>query len=121
MAQAESVLAACRAKLMAHREAHRPKPHLDDKVVTSWNGLALSALALAHTSLPASFGLKEKTLALATDAARFVREKLWNLESQELRRSWREGPGPRGMSDDYAYLIQGASYGCLVVGRSSPC
>ena len=41
--EAEAALAAARATLVAARKL-RPAPHLDDKVLTSWNGLMVSSL-----------------------------------------------------------------------------
>jgi uncharacterized protein YyaL (SSP411 family) len=37
-------LAASRAKLF-ERRAKRPRPHLDDKILTGWNGLMISAFS----------------------------------------------------------------------------
>ncbi|NOT43715.1 MAG: thioredoxin domain-containing protein, partial [Acidobacteria bacterium] len=42
----ESVLARSRERLWARR-ATRPRPHLDDKVLTAWNGLMIAARARA--------------------------------------------------------------------------
>lgn len=40
-----------RRKLLAYREANRPRPALDDKIVTSWNGLAIGGLARTSAAL----------------------------------------------------------------------
>ena len=40
----------CLRKLKRVRDA-RPRPHLDDKVITAWNGLMISALAKGHQVL----------------------------------------------------------------------
>ena len=98
-----------RRKLRAFRDQHRPRPNLDDKIVTSWNGLAIGALARASTALQ---DIDEKRAAdyvqAAEMAATFVRKSLWDAESGSLKRVFREGPGDtEGFADDYANLISG--------------
>ena len=78
-------LARSREKLLSIR-AKRPRPHLDDKIIASWNGLMISAYARAAQVLNDS-----RYLESAARAAKFVRAHLWN-ESQ-LYRSYREGRG----------------------------
>lgn len=68
----------------------------------------ISALALASEVLPGEEGVE--ALRMAENAARFIKEKMWDPESGELCRSWREGKGPRGVGEDYAFLIQGTSH-----------
>ncbi|KAJ1563859.1 hypothetical protein HK405_000505, partial [Cladochytrium tenue] len=83
----------------------RPKPHCDDKIITSWNGLMISALAKA-----ARFLRSPEALALAERAARFVRANLAvGDESEVLWRSFRGGStsAVSGFADDYAFLIMG--------------
>lgn len=91
-----------RAVLLARRDA-RPRPHLDDKILTSWNGLAIGALARCAAVLgePAHLGLAQR-------AARFIRDHLFDATTGLLRRSFREGPAEiHGFASDYAYLISG--------------
>ena len=90
------------AKLLAVR-AKRPRPGLDDKILASWNGLALSAFAKAAAAL----GDREY-LKAAEAAARFLREKLYDEKSGRLWRRWRDGErAVPGTSDDYAFVAQG--------------
>jgi uncharacterized protein YyaL (SSP411 family) len=91
-----------RSALLARRGL-RPRPHLDDKILTGWNGLMIGAFARAAQILgDASF------LATAQRAARFLREHLYDEASGELGRSFREGPsGISGFAADYAFLIHG--------------
>jgi uncharacterized protein len=86
---------ATKARLFELRE-RRPKPARDDKVITSWNGLAIAALAEAARTL----GRPDYA-----DAARAAAEA---LVAGELRRSFRDGraSGP-GFLDDYANLAHG--------------
>jgi uncharacterized protein YyaL (SSP411 family) len=92
-------LAESRAKLLERRSA-RPKPHLDDKILTAWNGLMISAFAKAG----AAFGDKS-LIATAVKAAEFVKTHL--TRDGRLLRSWREGASDiPGFAEDYAFLIQ---------------
>jgi uncharacterized protein YyaL (SSP411 family) len=65
------LLAAAKTKMLAVR-ARRIRPHLDDKILASWNGLMLGAFARASAVLG-----EEKYLAAAEKNLRFIREKLW--------------------------------------------
>jgi uncharacterized protein YyaL (SSP411 family) len=92
-----------RQKLLAYRENNRPRPALDDKIVVSWNGLAIGGLARAGAALqtPAYITAAEK----AVDC---IRKNLFDDSSGTLRRVYREGPGETpGFADDYAFLISG--------------
>ncbi|MBI5203084.1 MAG: thioredoxin domain-containing protein [Elusimicrobia bacterium] len=82
--------------------ATRKRPDLDDKVLVSWNALAITALAKA------SQALGEKTYLEAAQAgARFLHKNLWNQKTHRLARRWRDGEaGGPAVADDYAFLIQ---------------
>lgn len=100
---AQQLLEDGRQKLLAYREKHRPRPALDDKIVTSWNGLAIGALARAGAALKTP-----SYLSAATQAASCIRTHLFSEEDSTLRRVYREGPGPTpGFADDYAFMIAG--------------
>jgi hypothetical protein len=91
-----------RQKLFALR-AKRPRPHLDDKVVTAWNGLMISAFARASQVLD-----EPAYLQAATAAATFLRDGLYDPKNRTLKRSYRQGAGKaNGFLSDYAFLIQG--------------
>ncbi|CAL1708631.1 unnamed protein product [Somion occarium] len=102
-----AILELSNAKLKEYRDNERPRPHLDDKILTCWNGLMISGLSKAAEALTESHQPPTSPLKLAEDAADFIRKELYNEASGELRRSYREGPGPVGQADDYAFLIQG--------------
>ncbi|MDX6766344.1 MAG: thioredoxin domain-containing protein [Candidatus Methylacidiphilales bacterium] len=91
-----------RDKLRAARGL-RPRPHLDDKILTAWNGLMISALARG------SMVLGDKELAgRAGRAARFLRERMWDPQHGMLWRSYREGRSlVQGFLADHAFLIRG--------------
>jgi len=95
-------LAQDRAALLARREL-RPRPHLDDKILTAWNGLMIGAFARSAAVLG-----EARHLEAAQRAARFVRDHLFDSETGNLRRSWRQGPSDiHGFASDYAFLISG--------------
>ena len=95
-------LAASREKLLSIRE-RRPRPHLDDKVITAWNGLMISAFSKGYQVLG-----DDKYLTAANRATDFIRDKLSDPTTQALLRTWREGAGAtEGFAEDYAYLIRG--------------
>jgi uncharacterized protein YyaL (SSP411 family) len=91
-----------RSALLARRGL-RPRPHLDDKILTAWNGLMIGAFARAARVLG-----DEGYLTTAQRAADFVKANLFDATSGELRRSYREGASPiHGFASDYAFLISG--------------
>lgn len=98
-----------RQKLLEHRNKERPRPDLDDKIVTSWNGLAIAALSRAASILRAVEPEKaQKYRDRAIQAAAFIRTELYVDETGRLKRVYREGAGDTpGFADDYAYLIHG--------------
>jgi uncharacterized protein YyaL (SSP411 family) len=95
-----------RARLLAARSERVP-PGLDDKVVASWNGLVIRALAEAGAVLG-----DEGYLEAARVTARFVLDRM--VVDGTLRRSWRGGrPGVPGFLEDDAGMALGlfALYG----------
>jgi uncharacterized protein YyaL (SSP411 family) len=95
-------LAQDRAALLARRD-RRPRPHLDDKILTAWNGLMIGAFARSAAVLG-----EVRHLEAAQRAARFIRNHLFDAKTGILRRSWREGPSEiHGFASDYAFLISG--------------
>jgi len=94
----ESVLAAARAKLFAARE-RRVRPGRDEKILTSWNALAVQGMARAA----AVFGRAE-WLASARRAMGFVRDTLW--QDGRLLATYKDGRAHlNAYVDDYAFLI----------------
>ncbi len=95
-------LAASREKLFQFRERW-PRPHRDDKIITAWNGMMISALAQGYRVLG-----DERYLIAANRAADFLREHLFDGEKGTLLRSWREGSSDiEGFAADYAATIGG--------------
>ena len=85
-----------RAKLFAARQ-NRTQPHTDDKVLTSWNGLALAAFADAARILH-----EPHYLNIARRNAEFVRRKL-RLPDGTLRHTFKDGQAKvEGLLEDHA-------------------
>ena len=92
---------------LVQARARRPRPHLDDKVLTAWNGLMIAALARAARVLPDSARADSYRRA-ATRAARFIQTTMWRPEDETLLRRYRAGDAAiEGYAEDYAYLIWG--------------
>ena len=100
--EARQTLSAARAKLLKIR-AKRPRPHLDDKIITAWNGLMISAFARAAQVLDDGDYLRA-----AERAAQCARTHLFEEARGTLVRNFREGRSAvAGFADDYAFVIQG--------------
>ena len=86
---------------MLERRARRAQPMIDDKILASWNGLTISALARgAQASGDARYA------EAATRAAGFILERM--RDDGGLLRVWRNGEGRIGaFLDDYANVING--------------
>jgi uncharacterized protein YyaL (SSP411 family) len=90
-------------RLVFDARAKRPRPARDDKIVTAWNGLMISAFARAYQVLD-----DPAYLEIANKAADFVRQKLYSAKTNTLLRSYRQGANEvNGFASDYAFLIQG--------------
>jgi len=90
-------------KLLLDQRAKRRRPHLDDKILTSWNGMMISTFARAHQILG-----DEQYLVIAENAARFIVEELFQQDDEVLLRRYRDGDGGlEAHLDDYAFLSQG--------------
>jgi uncharacterized protein len=96
-ADIEKHLDAARARLLAIRNK-RVWPGLDDKVLASWNALAIRGLAIAARSLD-----KPEFAAAAERALEFVRARLW--KDGRLLATAKDGVAHlNAYLDDYAYL-----------------
>jgi uncharacterized protein len=90
-----------RARLFELRE-QRPKPARDDKVIASWNGLALAALAEAGRRFE-----RDDLLDAASELAAFLLGPL-STEDGRLYRTWREGRAhTNAFLEDYADVANG--------------
>jgi len=97
-----SLLESAKQKMFAARQ-HRVRPHLDDKVLASWNGLMLGAMARASAVLGDD--------AYRTAGVRnleFLKSRLWDEATQTLYHRWRDGERDQvQLVEAYAFLLQG--------------
>ena len=97
-ASLRSVLDESRRKLLAMR-AQRVPPGLDDKVLTSWNGLMIASLAEGGRVLD-----EPRYVAAAARAADFVLTRM-TLQGRLLRTSRNGKTHTPGYLDDYAFFV----------------
>jgi uncharacterized protein YyaL (SSP411 family) len=104
--QLDARLAPLRRRLFEVR-APRPRPFLDTKILTSWNGQMIAGYAVAGHALG-----EAKYTQTAARAADFVLKNLRNPEGRLLR-TYGARPGQaaearlNGYLDDYAYFVHG--------------
>ena len=95
-----AVLQTAKSKMLAARNASKVRPYLDDKVLTAWNGLMISAFAKAASALDEPLYLQA-----AERAAHFILKHLYRPEDARLRRRFRDGDSAiEGFLDDYAFF-----------------
>jgi len=98
----DTLLASARDKMLAAR-SKRVRPHLDDKVLASWNGMMLGAMARAGLVLS-----EPRYLAAAEMNAFFLKARLWDADSRTLYHRWRDGKRDSvQLLDTYANLLAG--------------
>jgi hypothetical protein len=105
-AEVAEILDRARRVLFDERAA-RPRPHLDDKVITAWNGLMIAAFARAGRLLVDS-RRRGDWLDAARRAADFVTRHLWRADGNRLLRRYRDGEAAvDAFCEDYAFLTWG--------------
>jgi len=94
----EEWLEKVRAQMLQAR-AKRIRPHLDDKILTAWNSLMISSLALGFQVLGDPLYLRA-----AEKASSFISKNLF--KNGRLLASYRQGPSDiQGYIDDYAFFL----------------
>jgi hypothetical protein len=96
-------LIASAKKKMFEARSKRIRPHLDDKILASWNGMMLGALARAYAVLG-----EEAYLSAIDKNIRFIRGHLWDLQTKTLSGRWRDS------QRDNVQLLE--AYGNLAAG-----
>ncbi|MDB6065306.1 MAG: hypothetical protein JWR26_1514 [Pedosphaera sp.] len=98
----EPLLKSAKEKMFAER-GKRVRPHLDDKVLASWNGLMLGAMARAYAVLG-----DETYRAAAEKNLAFVQAKLWDAKTGTLYHRWRDGERDSvQLQSAYAFMLSG--------------
>jgi uncharacterized protein YyaL (SSP411 family) len=101
----EEVRAGCSqaGRILLEARSKRVRPHLDDKVLTAWNGLMISAFARGGATLE-----EPRYAAAARRAAEFLIARMYDAQSGALLRRWRQGEAAiPAFLDDYALFAQG--------------
>ncbi|OGC75121.1 MAG: thioredoxin [candidate division Zixibacteria bacterium RBG_16_40_9] len=100
LSKLKQILETWREKLFSER-GKRIHPHKDDKILTDWNGLMISSLALGYQVLG------DKTyLTAAQEAADFILNKI--QRDGNLLKRYRDGEASMpGYLDDYAFFVAG--------------
>jgi hypothetical protein len=112
----EDILARARLDMFAARLT-RPRPHLDDKVLTAWNGLMIAAFARTGRVKQGRGQDGRQYIEAAQRAAAFIRTRMWDPASGILLRRFRDGQaGIDAYAEDYAYLI----FGLLELFQADP-
>jgi uncharacterized protein YyaL (SSP411 family) len=97
-----ALLTSAKGKMLAVR-SRRVRPQCDDKVLASWNGLMLGAMARAGVVLdePRYLAAAEKNLA-------FLKARLWDASTTTLYHRWRDGEHDNvQLVEGYAFLLAG--------------
>jgi uncharacterized protein YyaL (SSP411 family) len=103
LSEADKPLLASAKKKMFDVRAKRVRPHLDDKVLASWNGMMLGAIARAYAILG-----DEKYRAAAEKNLAFLQSKLWDAKIKTLYHRWRDGERDSvQLLDAYSDLLAG--------------
>ncbi|MGA2267343.1 MAG: thioredoxin domain-containing protein [Bryobacteraceae bacterium] len=90
-------------RILLEERSRRVRPHLDDKVLTAWNGLMISAFARGGAILD-----EARYAAAARRAADFLLARVYHSPSGALLRRYRQGEAAiPAFLDDYALLAQG--------------
>ena len=90
-------------RILLEARSKRVRPHLDDKVLTAWNGLMISAFARGGAALD-----EPRYAAAARRAAEFLIARVCHPQSGALLRRYRQGEAAiPAFLDDYAFFAQG--------------
>ena len=90
-------------RILLRARSQRVRPHLDDKILTAWNGLMISAFARGGAILE-----EPRYAAAARRAAEFLIARVYDPQTGALLRRYRQGEAAiPAFLDDYALFVQG--------------
>lgn len=96
----EEAIESTKKKLLERRN-QRPKPQLDDAILTEWNSYMVTSLSKAYQVLNDEMYLKS-----AKDIVEFLKNEMYDAKTKTLYRTYRNGRGDvEGIAIDYAALI----------------
>lgn len=100
--QEQASLASGRTRMLEAR-SHRVRPQCDDKILASWNGLMLGAMARAGVVLHVP-----RYVEASRKNAVFIKEHLWDAQKKCLYHRWRDGEHDSAqILNAYAFLMSG--------------
>ena len=97
----EKIIKNCNSKLIKVRNK-RAKPRLDDKILTSWNGLMIKGFVDSYKAFN-----EPDFLNAAIGNAEFILKNLYNKDGQLLRNYKNGGSYINGYLEDYSAIISG--------------
>jgi uncharacterized protein YyaL (SSP411 family) len=98
----QPILKSAKKKMSAAREK-RVRPHLDDKILVSWNGLMLGTMARAAAVLD-----DKRYREAAERNLAFLQKHLWDSAKKTLYHRWRDGERDSvQLLQGYAFLLSG--------------
>ena len=87
--------------LLRQHQSKRPRPMVDRKILVSWNGYAIAALARGATALK-----QPELLEPAIKAMDFLSRHMVDNKSTAIRHSWLAGASDiGGICDDYSAMV----------------
>jgi len=99
----ESALLNSAMRKLYQARLQRPRPHLDDKIISAWNGMMITALVEAAAAFD-----NKAYLDAAMAAADFMQHNLLDRKTHRLfRRMRNDEPGVNATLDDYVWYING--------------
>jgi uncharacterized protein len=103
LSPAETGLVQSAKRKLLEERSRRVRPHLDDKVLASWNGLMVGAFARSFGVLGDAAYLRAAERGVA-----FLKQNLWEPETRTLHHRWREGERDGvQLLQGYAFLLSG--------------
>jgi len=106
----DALLLASAKRKMSEVRAARIRPHLDDKILASWNGLMLGAFARAYAVLG-----DEAYRAAAEKNLKFIQAKLWMAPGEPSPKPSKEGSRNVERACEFPSL-EGAGVGSGLIG-----